>query len=294
MIARQASVYLGNDMSEADTDFKVDTTTAAPVSAVIPCFRCSRTIARAVASIAQQTKKPAEVILVDDASGDDTLPVLQQLAQKYPGWIKVLQSDENRGAASARNAGWDSASQAYVAFLDADDAWHPQKIEIQYNYISAHPEVILCGHGHRVIKQTDALPDWKIGDWKEERIHKWVLMLSNRFITPSAMVRRETKHRFVERQRYMEDHMLWLLLVCSGGDVVKLSAELAAIYKSPFGMKGLSAQVWSMERGDLGNYRRLYRAGCINGFQLGMLAIYSLLKYVRRLLMYFGYLRWKK
>ena len=281
-------------MKKQQVDFIAESSTVAPVSVVIPCFRCAATIGRAIASISQQTQKPAEVILVDDASGDGTLAVLQQLVQSYPGWLKVLQSDENRGAASARNAGWAAASQPYIAFLDADDAWHPQKIEIQYAYMSAHPEVILCGHGHRLIRQTDALPDWEIGEWKEKRIRKWVLLLSNRFVTPSVMVRRDVGHRFVERQRYMEDHMLWLLLVCSGGSVIKLSAELAAIYKRPFGMMGLSAQVWSMERGDLGNYRRLYRAGCINGFQLGMLGIYSALKYLRRLLIYWGYLRWKK
>ena len=266
-----------------------------PVSVVIPCFCCSATIARAIASVAHQTTKPAEVILVDDASsGDDTLPVLQQLAQKYPGWVKLLQLNENRGAANARNAGWEAANHPYVAFLDADDAWHPQKIEIQYDYMSTHPEVTLCGHGHRVLKESDTFPDWGIAEWDVKRIHKWVLMLSNRFITPSAMLRRDIKFRFVERQRYMEDHMLWLLLVCSGESVVKLSAELAAIYKSPFGVKGLSAQLWAMERGELGNYWRPCRAGCINGFQLGILEIYSLLKYVYRLLIYFWCFRWIK
>ena len=267
---------------------------SAPVSVIIPCYRCAGVIERAVESVIRQTLRPAELILVDDASGDDTWSVLQQLAQAYPGWVKVVQLSENRGAASARNAGWEAASQPYVAFLDADDAWHPQKIEIQYTYMSTHLEVILSGHAHRVIKQTDAIPDWEIGEWKEKRIHKWTLLLSNRFVTPSAMIRRDTEYRFVERQRHMEDHMLWLLLVYGEGGVVKLSAELAAIYKSPFGVKGLSAQFWSMERGDLGNYRRLYRADYINGLQLGLLAIYSMLKYVRRLLMYFGYLRWKK
>lgn len=241
-----------------------------------------------------QTLKPAQVILVDDASGDDTLSVLQQFVQKYPGWIKLLQSTENKGAASTRNAGWDAVSQPYVAFLDSDDAWHPRKIEIQYAYMSAHPEVILCGHRHRISKQIDGLPDWEVETWKVRHINKWVLLLSNRFVTPSVMVRRETNYRFVDRQRYMEDHMLWLLLAFSGGRVVKLSAELAAVYKSSFGIDGLSAQVWSMERGDLGNYRRLYRVGCINSSQLGMLALYSLLKYARRLVIYWGYLRWIK
>lgn len=281
-------------MRKQQADFIAESNTLAPVSVVIPCFRCAQTIGRAVASVARQTRRPAEIILVDDASGDRTLAVLREIEQAYPGWVKVLQFDENRGAASARNAGWAAASQPYIAFLDADDAWHPLKIEIQYAYMSAHPEVVLCGHGHRLLAREDALPDWEVSQCEAHRIHKWPLLLSNKFVTPSVILRSDIGQRFVEKQRYMEDHMLWLIIVCSGGNVVKLSPELAAIYKRPFGIMGLSAQVWSMERGDLGNYRRLYRANCINVYQLGALGIYSLLKYLRRLLIYWGYLRWKK
>lgn len=263
----------------------------APVTVVIPCFRCAGTIRRAVDSIVQQTHKPAEVIFVDDASGDETLGVLRTIEKQYSGWIKVITLTENSGAASARNVGWAAATQPYIAFLDSDDAWHPQKIEIQYAYMSAHPQVALCGHGYRRLTQENALPDWPVVDCVAQPIHKWLLLLSNRFVTPSVMLRRDIEQRFVEKQRYMEDHMLWLKIVCNGGRVVKLSAELAAIYKRPFGVMGLSAQFWSMERGDLGNYRRLYRANCINGFQLGVLAVYSVLKYVRRLVIYWTMLR---
>ena len=265
-----------------------------PVSVVVPCFRCAATVARAVASIAQQTRKPAEVVLVDDASGDGTLEILQALAQQHAGWIKVIALKKNLGAASARNAGWDAASQPYIAFLDADDTWHPKKIEIQYTYMSAHPGVVLCGHGHRVIKQTDILPNWELADFEAVCINKWALLLSNRFVTPSVMLRRDVKQRFVEGQRHMEDHLLWLELVCSGAVVMKLSAELAAIYKSPFGTAGLSAQLWPMEKCDLNNYSRLHNGGCINLIEWFSLGLYSLLKYVRRLLIYWLHLRWKK
>lgn len=265
----------------------------APVSVVIPCYRCAATIARAIASIAQQTRKPAEVLLVDDASGDGTLEVLQELAQQHTGWIKVIALNNNQGAASARNAGWEAARQPYIAFLDADDAWHPNKIEIQYAYMSAHPEVMLSGHGHRVVRQAEVLPAWELAEWKVERVHKRALLLSNKFVTPSAMLRRDAKQRFVKGQRYMEDHMLWLELVCSGAVVTKLSAELAAIYKSPFGAAGLSAQLWPMEQSDLSNYARLYNIGCINLAEWLSLGLYSLLKYVRRLLIYWLHLRWK-
>ena len=245
---------------------------AAPVSVVIPCYRCSKTIRRALASVLRQAKVPTEVILVDDASGDDTWAVLAELEQTHPGWVKLLPLKENQGAASARNAGWNLACQPYIAFLDADDAWHPRKIEIQLAYMEANPDVVLSGHGYRLLGQ-DVLPDWTVGQDGAKPIGKWALMLSNKFVTPSVMVRRDIGQRFVERQRYMEDHMLWLMISCSGGGVVKIPTELAAIYKEPFGITGLSSQVWLMERGDLGNYRRLYRKNYINAFQFFALGV---------------------
>jgi len=272
----------------------MDRNDQALVSVVIPCYRCARTLERAMASVAAQTFRPAEVILVDDASGDETRDVMQKLSQQFdPGWIKLVFLDKNVGAGSARNAGWALASQPYVAFLDADDAWHFRKIEIQYGYMAALPDVVLCGHGFRLLKQG-VLPYWEVGRGEVRTVSKWAMLMSNRFVTPSAMIKRDVNHRFIERQRYMEDHMLWLRVVCSGSRVVKLPAALAAIYKDPFGVTGLSSRVWLMERSDLGNYRRLYQDGCINAPQLAILVTYSLLKYVRRLIIYAGYLRWKK
>jgi len=266
----------------------------AAVSVIIPCFRCTQTIARALASVAAQTLRPAEVILVDDASGDGTRATLHTLRDSYPpDWIKLVLLDKNVGAGSARNAGWAVASQPFIAFLDADDAWHFRKLEIQYPYMQANPDVALCGHGYRLLKQG-VLPYWEVTRSVAVPISKWRMMLSNRFVTPSVMVRRDMAHRFVDRQRYMEDHMLWLRVVCSGTRVMKLPAELAAIYKDPFGVTGLSSRVWLMERSDLGNYRRLYQDHCLSTSQFGLLVAYSMLKYLRRLMIYAVWLRWKK
>ncbi|TXT39592.1 MAG: cell wall bioproteinis glycosyltransferase [Comamonadaceae bacterium] len=269
-------------------------TALASVSVVIPCFRCAGSIERAVASVAAQTLRPTEVILVDDASGDDTREVLHQLSQQFdPGWIKLVLLDQNVGAGCARNAGWTVATQNYVAFLDADDAWHFRKIEIQYAYMKSHPDVVLCGHGFRIL-QNGELPCWSMDAEPGQAIGKWAMLISNRFVTPSVMIQREADFRFVAHQRYMEDHMLWLQVVCSGAQVVKLPVALTAIYKNQFGVTGLSSHLWPMERSDLGNYYHLYRDGCISGVQLVLLLSYSVLKHVRRLVIYFGYIRWKK
>jgi|WetSurSiteA1Bulk_404760.scaffolds.fasta_scaffold18176_2 hypothetical protein len=62
----------------------------------------------------------------------------------------------------------------YIAFLDADDTWHPQQIELQTTYMNAYPEVVLCGHSHshRVLEHNAALPDWQVQDWIEQLIAK--------------------------------------------------------------------------------------------------------------------------
>lgn len=260
----------------------------APVSVIIPCYRCAATLERAVASVAAQSQVPAEVILVDDCSGDGTRAILQTIASQYaPGWVRTVLLDQNMGAASARNAGWAIATQPYIAFLDSDDAWHSEKIRFQLQHMQSHPDVVLCGHAHKILS-TMAMPDWPLqspgGPTSSRRISKWSLLLSNRFVTPSIMLKRDIPQRFEQHQRYMEDHMLWLNIVCAGARVDRLEQPLAAIYKRSYGQSGLSAQMWQMERGDLGNYRHLFAQRHITRLQLVCLVAFSCAKFMLRLI----------
>lgn len=263
-----------------------------PVSVIIPCYKSGGTIRRAVASVMAQSILPAEIIIVDDASGDASLDILKNMAAENPTIIRLICLAENVGAASARNAGWAASTQPYIAFLDSDDAWHPDKLKVQYQYMASNPDVCLSGHGHRIlnIEQTSS---WPLGDVAAVTVSKWQMLLSNRFVTPSAMVRRDIAERFIDGQRYMEDHMLWLSIVCSGKSVSKLSIDLTALYKPAFGSNGLSSQIWLMERGDLANYWRIYKKNWIGVFLFSFLVVFSCVKYLRRLLMFWGYLRWR-
>lgn len=267
----------------------------APVSVVIPCYCCSNTIGRALASVAAQTMLPHEVLLVEDSSPDGrkTLDALHHLVARYGDIfaVKIIVLKENSGAASARNAGWAIATQPYIAFLDSDDAWHPRKIEIQYAYMAAHPEVTLSGHLYRVIKQPEKLPDWEVGQWRVKQLSRLTMLMSNRLITPSVMLKKNVPHRFLAGKRHVDDHLLWLELICEGHKMVLFSAELASVYKFLYGAGGLSSQLWLMEKGELENYARLYSSGCINLVEWLILGLYSLLKYVRRLVIYWLYLR---
>ena len=255
----------------------------APVSVVMPCFNCGLTLQRAVTSIVCQSTRPAEVILIDDGSSDNTWAVLTDLERTYPGWFKLIRLVKNQGAASARNAGWAVASQPYVAFLDADDAWHPEKIGIQLAYMQDHPDVVLCGHGHRMLSAAGTQPDWVLVPGLNEQVRKWSLLMENSFVTPSVMLRREIPQRFSEGKRHMEDRLLWLEVVLDGARAMRLGAELVATYKKPYGATGLSSDIWQMTLADVYNYRVLHAAGRLSLWATCLLMSFSILKFMRRL-----------
>lgn len=257
----------------------------APVSVVIPCYCCSKTIARALDSVAAQTLRPAEIILVEDGSRDGTLERLEALAAGHAsGWIRIVALPHNQGAANARNAGWSVAGQPYLAFLDADDAWHPRKIELQYGFMAANPEVALCGHGHEQL-DTPEVPRGEIHGFSARPISKLSLLLSNRFLAPTVMmIKREVPYRFLPDRRHVDDHLLWLQLLCAGFPFVRLSARLAYTYKAPYGESGLSSQLWKMERAELENYWILRRSGCIGTLATLGFNAFSFAKFLRRVL----------
>lgn len=267
---------------------------SALVSVVIPCHNSDGTILRAFESILNQSLLPKEVIFIDDASSDSTPAFLSNWKKQYGDWVKVVILPSNQGAGSARNAGWDTATQPYIAFLDADDAWHPRKLEIQYNYMVKNPEIVLSGHGYNLISKGSGLPSWEVGQWKAVFVSRIKLVLSNQFITPSIMLKRLITERFVLGQRHMEDHRLWLNLAFGGAQIVKLSAPLAAIYKLPYGEAGLSNQLFLMERADIANIQYLYKCNYINRIQCLALIIYSIMKYLRRLFVSWILLRMKR
>lgn len=99
------------------------------VSVVIPAFNAAAYLARAVASAQQQTLADIEILIVDDASSDDTLALARRLAAADPR-VKVIAAACNRGPAVARNLGIDAAKAEWIALLDADDAFEPGRLAL--------------------------------------------------------------------------------------------------------------------------------------------------------------------
>lgn len=263
-----------------------DNYTSVPVSVIVPCYRCSATIDRAVESISLQTARPAEVILIDDGSGDDTLAALQRLQQRHGAdWIKVIVQEKNSGPSVVRNAGWAMATQPYLAFLDADDSWHPRKIELQYGWMAAHPEVALTGHAVVVLRGNEEVPEVAV-PLLANQVSAKRLLLSNRFSTPTVMLKRNLGFRFEPAKRCSEDYLLWLSMVLRGHIAYRFEAVLAYLHKEHFGEGGLSGQLWAMERGELDAYRQVYNEKLLSALSLAALSSYSLIKFVRRVLVH--------
>lgn len=113
------------------------------VSVVIPAYNATRTLAATVQSALAQTVSDLEVIIVDDGSRDDTLAVARSIQDPR---VKVL-TQANGGAAAARNTGISAAIGKYIALLDADDLWLPEKLERQLEILETVPtiEAVQCG-----------------------------------------------------------------------------------------------------------------------------------------------------
>jgi glycosyltransferase involved in cell wall biosynthesis len=254
------------------------------VSVIIPCFRCSATVTRSVASALAQSEPPLEVILVDDASPDGTAEVLDALVARHGERLRVISLPRNGGAAAARNAGWDAARGELVAFLDADDTWHPRKLEIQRGFMRGRPEYPMTAHW--MAYEDDPTRFELAGEQVPfTEIAFRSMLYRNWFHTSSVMLRRDVPQRFAPDKRHGEDRQLWLDIAAAGRRIARIDLPLVTIYKPLFGVSGLSADLWAMEAAELATFRGLRRAGLIGTPLLCALLTWSLARFLRRLVL---------
>ena len=115
---------------------------APTVSVIIPAYNREGTVLRAINSVLGQTFRDLEVIVVDDGSTDRTVEVVNQ---DQDGRIRLLRHIRNMGAAEARNTGMKAAAGRYIAWLDSDDEWMPDKLQVQLDaFVHAAPDQKAC------------------------------------------------------------------------------------------------------------------------------------------------------
>ena len=179
-----------------------------PVSVIIPCFNSEKTIIKSLESVKAQSVKVLEIVCIDDCSEDNTVECIRKYSQQNPQLnFQILINEVNRGPGYSRNLGWDKANGKYIAFLDADDVWHPEKIAIQYYWMTNNSQVSMSGHYCNFVDViNDVSPidlDNKINTYKVKEI-----LFFNPFVTPSVMLKSSLPYRFKSNKRYCEDHLL--------------------------------------------------------------------------------------
>jgi glycosyltransferase involved in cell wall biosynthesis len=109
------------------------------ISCIVPVYNGERYLGETLDSILAQTHQPLEIVVVDDGSTDRTVTVVADFGRRVQYcW------QENAGEAAARNRGLSMAQTEFVAFLDADDLWHPEKLARQIAYFQENPHLDLC------------------------------------------------------------------------------------------------------------------------------------------------------
>lgn len=142
------------------------------VSVIIPTYNRANLIGRAIQSVLDQTYRNIEVIVVDDASNDNTEEIVTKFRNKD---IIYIRQDHNKGGGAARNAGIIASSGQYIAFLDDDDEWLNDKLEKQVQTIKTlSPEWggIYCGFYRITGKKTRKFEVFKKGDLKTELLRE--------------------------------------------------------------------------------------------------------------------------
>ena len=136
------------------------------ISVVVPVYNRRADLAQAVKSALLQTLPPHEIIIVDDASSDDSYDCALALTRSHPRQVRVLRHASNQGGSAARNTGWRQASGELIAFLDSDDRWYPHKLEKQVAAIQQDASfglafcgyVAVAGPNHRIAYVRRAAP----------------------------------------------------------------------------------------------------------------------------------------
>jgi glycosyltransferase involved in cell wall biosynthesis len=189
------------------------------VSVVIPCHNGEELLRAAIGSVAAQSFASLEIIIVDDASTDNTLAVAQAALAESGRAGRVVRNATNLGPAAARNAGVRAARGEFVAFLDSDDIWLPEKIERQVALMRADPHVTLCGCQAIWIEEGTGRAWPLFRDLPVYNREGWRMLLWQTYVaTPCAMVRRADLGiaPFDVGLRVAEDRDLWFKLASNG------------------------------------------------------------------------------
>jgi len=250
---------------------------------IIPVYNGRAFISKAIESCLQQTVLPDEIIIIDDASNDDTADIIRSFNSAL---IRYERNEKNKGPSFSRNRGMQFASSSWILFLDADDIFHKSKIGVIKSCLDNNTGIKAIGHGFTVNEMA-----W-VGNmdifWKKlltpEPLTIFKILLRNRIVTPSLGVAASNHIFFDETMKHAEDHD-FILRTAEQFGAWYIDIPLCSLHRIPLTAGGLSSQRWEMRKGEI----RMFMKYCKRERQyllMPLLILFSLSKYIRNRLLF--------
>lgn len=193
------------------------------VSIIVPMYNAEKFIEKTIESVLAQTYQNWEMLIMNDVSTDNSLAIVSLYAKKDER-IKIVNTEKNVGVVKGRNFLIDLASGKYIAFLDADDYWHNEKLEKQIKFMKEKNASISCTEYTRVKENEEKINDVII---KEEISYND--MLKNNYLGCLTVMYNAEKigKRYFKELEKNEDYVLWLEIVKDVNTIYGLKENLA-------------------------------------------------------------------
>lgn len=180
------------------------------VSVIIPCFNSSKTIVRAIKSVLVQSNEfNIEIILIDDFSEDDTLKKIKNFEPPKNISIIVLKNEKNMGAGYSRDKGIANSKGQYIAFLDADDYWLPNKLENQINFLKENENIAIVYSDYFIEKNVSNYEDLRLIKTPSEvsnKINKFINHIPNSTAILESKLAKKFRYPFI---KIRNDFIFW-------------------------------------------------------------------------------------
>jgi len=252
----------------------------AAISVIIPAYNAADTIQQCVESVLYQTVSIHEILVINDGSTDNTEEILKDLIKKSNLKNLRIISQPNGGPSKARNIGIKEARGEWIAFLDSDDRWLPEKIAKQIEIFEYHKDFSIIGT--QLLTSVGKRYKYSI---KEISFKK--MLFKNYLFTSTVLVQRKILLLFFfdENKKYSEDYKLWLQIVNKfKGVVINEGLVIYSARKKELGRKTLSDELWEMEKNEIENFRYFFKEKTLTMFQFYIVVIFSLVKFCKRFL----------
>lgn len=193
------------------------------VSIIMPVYNVEKYIAQSIESVINQTYKEWELLIMDDASTDSSYSIMEKYSM-VDDRIKIHKAEKNMGVVKIRNSLTELATGKYIAFLDSDDMWMPEKLERQQFFMNENNISISCTEYIRINENNEKINDVEI----LEHI-KYSDLLKNNYLgclTVMYDISKIGKRKFKELDKN-EDYVLWLDIIKDTKIIYGLKEKLA-------------------------------------------------------------------